>query len=131
GAVGSGAALEFDVGGSLSIANDASLGISTRNDGTGGGTIGADATVGLSAGSISVGGFFQTFISTNGGGSIQGDAINTVTTSGDLNAQQGILATIQDTIFGGPGNFIRGTIGRRVRSSRPVRKKSHPPLSLL
>jgi hypothetical protein len=28
---------------------------------------------------------------TNGGGSIQGNAINTVTISGDLNAQQGIL----------------------------------------
>jgi hypothetical protein len=58
-----------------------------------------------------VGGFFQTFVATNGGGSIQGDATNTVAISGDLTAQQGILVTIEDTIFGGTGNFTGGHIG--------------------
>jgi hypothetical protein len=111
GSIGSSATVRLDVGSALSTATDLFAGISTRNDGTGGGTIGSDATVNLSAGSISVGGFFQTFVATNGGGSIQGNAINTVTISGDLNAQQGILATIQDTIFGGTGNFDGGHIG--------------------
>jgi hypothetical protein len=65
----------------------------------------------MNAASVLVGGFFQTFVATNGGGSIQGDAINTVAISGDLTAQQGILATIEDTIFGGTGNFTGGHIG--------------------
>jgi len=111
GSIGSGATLRLDIGRALSTTNDVFAGISMRNDGTGGGTIGSDATVNLSAGSISVGGFFQTFVATNGGGSIQGDAINTVTISGDLRAQQGILVTIEDTIFGGTGNFTGGHIG--------------------
>ena len=111
GSIGSRAALGVNVGGALSITNDASLGISTRNDGTGGGTIGSDATVGLGAGSISVGGFFLTFVNANGGGSIQRDAMNTVDVTGDLTAQQGILLTIADTIFGGTGNFTGGHIG--------------------
>ena len=101
----------FDIGGALTTQGDAVFGISTRNDGSGGGTIGSLATVDLNAASISVGGFFQTFVATNGGGSIQGDAINTVAISGDLTAQQGILVTIEDTIFGGTGNFTGGHIG--------------------
>jgi hypothetical protein len=110
GSIGSSAALALDVGGALSIANDATLGISTRNDGTGGGTIGADATVGLSAGSISVGGAFTTFVSTNGGGSIAGNAINEVGATGDLIAQGPILMSIEDTGFNqiNPINFIAG-----------------------
>ena len=111
GSIGSSATVRLDIGSALSTATDLFAGISTRNDGTGGGTIASDATVNLSAGSISVGGFFQTFVATNGGGSIQGNAINTVTISGDLNAQQGILTTIEDTIFGGTGNFTGGHIG--------------------
>ena len=78
GAIDSGANIIFDIGGTLTTTGDATFGTSNLNDGKGGGTIGSLATVDLNAASISVGGFFQTFISTNGGGSIQGDAINTV-----------------------------------------------------
>ena len=110
GSIGSSATLAFNVGGALSITNDASLGISTRNDGTGGGTIGSDATVGLSAGSISVGGAFTTFVSTNGGGSVAGDAAIDIGAAGDLLAQGPILMSIEDTGFNqiNPINFIAG-----------------------
>ena len=111
GTIDSGSNVTFGIGGALTTAGDATFGISNLNDGTGGGTIGSLATVDLNAGSISVGGFFQTFISTNGGGNIQGDAINTVGISRDLTAQQGILVTIEDTIFGSTGNFTGGHIG--------------------
>ena len=111
GAIDSGANIVFDIGGILTTTGDATFGTSNLNDGKGGGTIGSLATVDLNAASISVGGFFQTFISTNGGGSIQGDAINTVMTSRDLTAQQGILMTIEDTIFGNTGTFTGGHIG--------------------
>jgi hypothetical protein len=110
GAIASGANIVFDIGGNLTTQGDSVFGISTRNDGDGGGTVGSLATVGLSAASVSVGGFFQTFIAANGGGSIEGDATNTIATSGNLTAQQGILATIEDTIFGGTGNFTGGRI---------------------
>jgi len=111
GTIDSGSNITFDIGGALTTTGDATFGISNLNDGNGGGTIGSLATVDLNAASISVGGFFQTFVSTNGGGSIQGDAINTVITSGDLTAQQGILLSIPDTIFGSTGNFTGGHIG--------------------
>jgi hypothetical protein len=111
GSIDSGASLAFNVGGTLTTTGDATFGTSNRNDGSGGGTIGSLAIVGINAASISVGGFFQTFISTNGGGSIQGDAINAVNSSGDLTAQDGILLDITTTIFGGTGNFTGGHIG--------------------
>ena len=111
GSIDSGANIAFDIGGTLTTQGDAVFGISTRNDGSGGGTVGSLATVDLNAASVLVGGFFQTFVATNGGGSIQGDATNTVAISGDLRAQQGILVTIEDTIFGGTGNFTGGHIG--------------------
>ena len=111
GSIGSGAGIAFNIGGALTTTGDATFGASNRNDGRGGGTIGSLATVGINAASISVGGFFQTFISTNGGGSIQGDAINVVNSSGDLTAQDGILLDITTTIFGGTGNFTGGHIG--------------------
>src|SRR4029077_19989488 len=111
GSIDSGATLAFNVGGTLTTTGDATFGTSNRNDGSGGGTIGSLAAVGINATSISVGGFFQTFISTNGGGSIQGDAINTVNSGGDLTAQDGILLDITTTIFGGTGNFTGGHIG--------------------
>jgi hypothetical protein len=110
GSIGSGVNLTFDIGGALTTQGDATFGISNRNDGTGGGTIGSLATVDINAASVSVGGFFQTFISTNGGGSIQGDAINTVDVTGDLTAQGGILLDIADTAFGGTGVFTGGRI---------------------
>jgi len=111
GSIGSGAGVAFNIGGALTTTGDATFGTSNRNDGSGGGTIGSLATVGINAASISVGGFFQTFISTNGGGSIQGDAINVVNSSGNLTAQDGILLDITTTIFGGTGNFTGGHIG--------------------
>jgi len=111
GAITSGANIVFDIGGTLTTQGDAVFGISTRNDGAGGGSVGSLASVDLIAASVSVGGFFQTFVATNGGGAIQGDATNRVAISGDLTAQQGILVTIEDTIFGGTGNFSGGHIG--------------------
>ena len=111
GAITSGTNIVFDIGGTLTTQSDAVFGISTRNDGAGGGTIGSLATVDLNAANVSAGGFFQTFVATNGGGSIQADATNTVAIGGDLTAQQGILVTIEDTIFGGTGNFTGGHIG--------------------
>jgi len=110
GTIDSGASLTFDIGGALTTTGDATFVISNLNDGTGGGTIGSLATVDLNAASVSVGGFFQTFVGANGGGIIQGDAINTVDVTGDLTAQQGILLDIADTIFGSTGNFTGGRI---------------------
>jgi hypothetical protein len=110
GAIDSGANITFDIGGALTTTGDATFGISNLNDGNGGGTIGSLTTVDLNAASISVGGFFQTFVSTNGGGIIHGDAINTVGVTGDLTAQQGILLSIPDTLFGSTGNFTGGHI---------------------
>ena len=111
GAIGSAANMSFNIGGALTTQGDAVFVISNRNDGSGGGTIGSNALVSLNAESVSVGGFFDAVISTNGGGHIAGDAINTVNVTGDLTAQQGILVDIEDTIFGGTGNFTGGHIG--------------------
>ena len=110
GAIGSGANLTFNIGGALVTQGDATFVISNLNEGPGGGTIGSLASLNMNAASISVGGFFQTFVGANGGGSIQGDAINTVNVSGDLTAQQGILVDIQDTGFNqiNPTVFIAG-----------------------
>ena len=110
GAITSGANISFNIGGSLNTQGDAIFVVSNLNEGPSGGTIGSLASVDINAASISVGGFFQTFVGANGGGSIQGDAINTVNVSGDLTAQQGILVDIQDTGFNqiNPINFIAG-----------------------
>jgi len=110
GAIDSGANISFELGGALITNGDATFGISNLNDGNGGGTIGSSATVDISAASISVGGFFHTVVSTNGGGRIEGDAINSVLTAFDLTARQGILLDIADTIFGSTGNFTGGRI---------------------
>ena len=110
GVIDSGGRITFNIGGDLTI-TDAIIGVSTRNDGAGGGTIGSDALVTLTANNVSAEGFFTTFISTNGGGNIMGDALNTVIVSGDLNAQGGILLDIADTAFGGNGVETGGHIG--------------------
>jgi hypothetical protein len=110
GSIDSGSNITFNVGGALTTTGDATFGVSNRNDGSGGGTIGSNVLVSLMADSVSVGGFFDTFISTNGGGHILGDAINTVSVTGDVSAQSGILVSIEDTIFGGTGNFTGGQI---------------------
>ena len=112
GTIDLGANITFDIGGALTTPGDATFDITNRNDGSGGGTIGSNVLVNLIAESVSVGGFFETFISTNGGGHIVGNAINTVSATGDLTAQQGILVDIADTIFGRTGNFTGGRIDR-------------------
>jgi hypothetical protein len=101
--------ISFNLDGSLITNGDATFGISNLNDGNGGGTIGSRAALFLSANNISVGGFFQSFISTNGGGRIQGDALNYLETH-NLTAQDGILFDIADTIFGSTANFTGGRI---------------------
>ncbi|PYM07610.1 MAG: hypothetical protein DMF15_10510 [Verrucomicrobia bacterium] len=84
--------------------------IDTSNGGvTNLGLIGAD---GITSGPP--GGFFQSFISTNAGGSIAGNAQNVVAVSGDLSANGGILIATYDTGFlsVNPTTFIAGgTIG--------------------
>ena len=127
GSIDSGASLTFDIGGTLTTTGDATFGISNRNDGSGGGTIGSLATVDINAASISVGGFFQTFVATNGGGSIQGDATNTVTISGDLTAQQGILV-ISKTQFSVALAISPADISAGMQLSHSVRKTSSPLL---
>jgi hypothetical protein len=108
GNIGSGGSVSLFSGGALTTTGDVTLGVSTRNDGNGGGIIGSNSEVILNATGISIGGFFQTFVSTNGGGHIHGDVIDTVNASANLNAQQGILASIEATGFGATGNFIAG-----------------------
>jgi len=108
GNIGSGGNVSLFSGGTLTTTGDVTLGVSTRNDGNGGGIISSSSEVIFTAIGISIGGFFQTFVSTNGGGHIQGDVFDTVSASANLNAQQGILASIEDTGFGATGNFIAG-----------------------
>jgi hypothetical protein len=110
GSIGGTALVAFNIGGALSVTTDATLGISTRNDGTGGGTIGSNASVSLNAGSVSVGSAFTAFVSTNAGGSITGNAIAQVSATGDMVVQGPIDVTIGDTGFNqiNPINFIAG-----------------------
>jgi hypothetical protein len=117
GSIGDTASIGLSVGGAITVSNSADpssanlqWGVSTRNDGSGGGTIGSDVTSNLSASSISTDGFMVTFVSTNGGGHIMGDASNNVTLTGDLLAQQGLSIQIESTGFNSanPLNFIAG-----------------------
>ncbi len=110
GSIGTGANMIFSIDGALMISNDLTMGISTRNDGSGGGTIGSSAVVNLNAGSVSVGGAFTTFVSTNAGGHITGDAFNLVNITGDLVVQGPVLVDIEDTGFNqvDPITFIAG-----------------------
>ena len=84
--------------------------ISNLNDGNGGGTIGSLTTVDLNVASISVGGLFFTCVSTTGAGLSKAMRLTPSYVTGDLTAQQGILLTIHDTIFGSTGNFTGGQI---------------------
>ena len=106
GSIGGDAALNLAIGGALSTTGDASFGTSTSNFGGGGGTIDANAIVSLDAASISVGGFLESFVATNGGGGIGGSATDSISATGTLMAENGILATIEDTAFGGTGGQI-------------------------
>jgi hypothetical protein len=99
GTIESGANITFDIGGALTTTGDATFVISNLNEGPGGGTIGSLATFDLNAASVSVGGFFQTFVGANGGGSITGSASNLVNATGNLVVQGPIAVQIEDTGF--------------------------------
>ncbi len=112
GSISSGANMTFNIGGALTTTGDASFITSNRNDGNGGGTMGANVVLTLQVANVSVGGFFITDISTNGGGNIPNATLN-VNIAGNLVATGGAEIDIQNTgfnVFGGP--FIGGaTIG--------------------
>jgi hypothetical protein len=99
GTIDSGANITFNIGGALTTTGDAIFVISNLNEGNGGGTIGSLASVDINAASVSVGGFFQTFVGANGGGSITGSASNLVNATGNLVVQGPIAVQIEDTGF--------------------------------
>ena len=102
--------LAFD--GAVATTSDFGQGISTSSQGSGGGIINRDVSVSLAAGSITVGGFFQSFLATNGGGKFLGNATNQISSVGDLHATGGMLVDIEDTGFGNPNNnYVGGQIG--------------------
>ena len=106
GSIGGSATVNLNVIGSVtSGVGGFFVGDTFGNDGGGGGTTGSDAVVTMNAGSAATSGFFEAYNNINGGAHIHGDAINAVTVTGNLTAQQGILATIEDTGFTGSGTF--------------------------
>jgi FecR-like protein len=115
GAIASGGNLTFDIGGALTTSGDASFVTSNRNDGGGGGTISSNVAVTLNVASASVG-TLTTSISTNAGGAITGNALNSVAFDGALMAIGFVDIAVQNTgfnVFGGP--FIAGgTIGEEA-----------------
>ena len=111
GMIGQSATIGLSISGAMQVASDVTVGVSTRNDGNGGGTIGQDATVTLLAGDVNIGGLLNTFISTNGGGHIMGNATLDLESFGDLNADGGILAYIAVTRYTNVGNLSGGVIG--------------------
>ena len=100
GSIGGSAAVSLNVSGSITSGTAGFfIGDAFGSDGPGGGTVGKDSLVVMGAGSVSTSGFFEAYNNVNGGAHIHGNAINTVAVIGDLTAQQGILATIEDTGF--------------------------------
>ena len=100
GSIGGSAAVSLNVSGSITSGTAGFfIGDAFGSDGPGGGTVGKDSLVVMGAGSVSTSGFFEAYNNVNGGAHIHGNAINTVAVTGDLTAQQGILATIEDTGF--------------------------------
>jgi FecR-like protein len=99
GTIDSGANISFNIGGALTTTGDATFVVSNLNEGPGGGTIGSLASVDINAASVSVGGFFQTFVGANGGGSITGSASNLVSATGNFVVQGPIAVQIEDTGF--------------------------------
>ena len=111
GSIGSSAQVLVDVAGALSTQGDATIGISNRNDGAGGGIINGDATVNVQANSISVGGFLQSFVATNGG-QINGQASLSVNVTGNIQSGTGTLFDIQSDAFNSSGGPLTpATIG--------------------
>ncbi|MGZ5522524.1 MAG: beta strand repeat-containing protein, partial [Chthoniobacterales bacterium] len=119
GSIESAASIEIGSQNGMTIAHDFQIGVTTSSQGSGGGKIGSEVSVGLSvdAGDGSVGGFLTSFIATNGGGRILGDALMQATVEGNLSAHDGMLFTIEDTGFGNPGNNI---IGGQIRGEASV-----------
>jgi hypothetical protein len=98
--------------GNISIGSDFYIYIANnKHSGSSGSppTIGGEAAVTLSAGTVAVGGFFDSYITNNGGGLIGGDAAINTSVSGQFMAHNGIDFQIDDTIFGGDaGGHISG-----------------------
>ena len=105
GSIGSVANVACNILGNLTIAGDANIGTSNRNDGLGGGTMGTDSIVTVQANSISVGGFLSGFVSANAGGHIGNVASLQFNATGDLHSGGGTSLLVQGTAFnvqGGP-----------------------------
>jgi hypothetical protein len=99
-------------GGNISIGSDCYVYIgNNKHSGSSGSppNIGGDAAVTLSAGTVAVGGFFDSYIVNNGGGQIGGDAALNASVNGQFFAHNGIDFQIDDAIFGGSaGGHIDG-----------------------
>src|SRR5437764_1143320 len=111
GSIGSSAQVLCSTLGTLNVQGNAAIGISNRNDGGGGGTTGTDAIVTVQAGSISVGGELDGFVSANGGhiGNIGALVFNV---TGDLHSGAGMFFETQATAFNGSGGPLTpGFIG--------------------
>src|SRR4029077_1999027 len=102
GSIGSVANAACNILGNLTIAGDANIGTSNRNDGLGGGTMGTDSIVTVQANSISVGGFLSGFVSANAGGHIGNVAALQFNATGDIHSGGGTSLLVQGTAFNTP-----------------------------
>jgi FecR protein len=102
GSIGSVANVACNILGNLTIAGDANIGTSNRNDGLGGGTMGTDSFVTVQANSISVGGFLSGFVSANAGGHIGNVASLQFNATGDIHSGGGTSLLVQGTAFNTP-----------------------------
>ena len=102
GSIGSVANVACNILGNLTIAGDANIGTSNRNDGLGGGTMGTDSIVTVQANSISVGGFLSGFVSANAGGHIGNVASLQFNATGDIHSGGGTSLLVQGTAFNTP-----------------------------
>src|SRR5438477_8100531 len=115
GQIGGTGAVVFNVAGDIHAG--AGMLFQTQSDaynGSGGaltpGSIGSDAIINITASNLTSDAFIEADLFNNGGGHIHGNAVETLSTTGDINAQDYILATIQDTAFspnGGVGSPSR------------------------
>ncbi|PYI42538.1 MAG: hypothetical protein DMC57_06050, partial [Verrucomicrobia bacterium] len=115
GQIGGTGAVVFNVAGDIHAG--AGMLFQTQSDaynGSGGaltpGSIGSDAIINITASNLTSDAFIEADLFNNGGGHIHGNAVETLSTTGDINAQDSILATIQDTAFspnGGVGSPSR------------------------
>ena len=106
--------ISFNVNGTLTTDDFAFVNI---NNGDTGGTLGASALLDLSAGAMSIGGTLDVNILNNGGGSIAGDALLSVETSGDLTTGADSGFAIDNSIFNNEGLVVGGEIGSNAAIS--------------